>query len=161
MKRLMVLTGLTLTLLGGAMTARAQSSPPPLPQMTAQQSATVQQRLDPYRQETEGRVARGEITADEADRLLQWREWQLARQVTGGAVRDGPVAGDVPPDYYEARPRDYVETRPPQYVVEPPPYYGPYYRYAPPPYWGPRPYYWGPAICAGGFGRHFGGRICF
>jgi hypothetical protein len=170
MKRLIALTGLTFALLGGAVSALAQSSPPPLPAMTAQQSATVKQRLDLYRQETEGRVSRGEITADEADRLLKWREWQVARQVTGAArAAAAPVAGDVPPDYYEtappdydaAQPRDYVETRPPDYVVEPAPWYGPRYRYVPPPYWGPRPYYWGPAVCAGGFGRHFGGRVCF
>ena len=43
----------------------------------------------------------------------------------------------------------------------PAPYYWPYYG---PYYWGPRPYaYWGPSVsvCAGGFGRNFGGRICF
>jgi hypothetical protein len=51
-------------------------------------------------------------------------------------------------------------------VVQPPTDDGPRYRYpAPyydPPYYAPpRAYYWGPAVCAGGFGRHFGGRVCF
>jgi hypothetical protein len=152
MKRLIALTALALASLG-ATSALAQS-PPPLPALTPQQSDTVNQRLDLYRHETEGRVSRGEISAEEADRLLQWREWQIAQQVSGAArSQRAPVGDDVPPDYYDAPPRDYI--------VEPAPYYVPYYRYAAPPYWGPRPYYWGPAVCAGGFGRHFGGRICF
>ena len=29
------------------------------------------------------------------------------------------------------------------------------------PYYAPAPYYWGASICAGGFGHHFGGRVCF
>lgn len=155
MKRLVALSGITLALLAVGPSARAQSSPPPLPALTAQQSSTVKQRLDLYRRETEGRVTRGEITADEADRLLKWREWQIARQVAGASAAPPATAYDSPPpDYYEQRPPDYVVVEPP------PPYYGPYYRYATP-YWEPRPYYWGPAICAGGFGRHFGGRLCF
>jgi hypothetical protein len=174
MKRLFALSVLTIALLAAAPFTLAQSSPPPLPALTAEQSASVQQRLDAYRNETEDRVSRGEITADEADRLLAWREWQIARQVAGAASTPTPSAqddvppdyrppvsaqGDVPPDY---RPpvRQYVPPR--EYVVvEPPAYYGPYYRYPAPYYWAPRPYYWGPAVCAGGFGRHFGGRICF
>jgi hypothetical protein len=152
MKRLIVLSGFTTALLCGP-AAVAQSSPPPLPQLTPEQSQSVEKRMDLYHRETEGRVSRGEISAAEADRLLAWREWQIARQVTG--VASEPVASDVPPDYYPAPSQpDYV-------VVAPPPYYGPYYRYPVPYYYAPRPYYWGPAVCAGGFGRHFGGRICF
>jgi hypothetical protein len=152
MKRLIALSGFTMALLCGP-AAIAQSSPPPLPQLTPEQSQTVEKRLDLYRRETEGRVSSGEISAAEADRLLAWREWQIARQVAG--LTSVPTSSDVPPDYYPApAPRDYV-------VVEPPPYYGPYYRYPVPYYYAPRPYYWGPAVCAGGFGRHFGGRICF
>jgi len=138
MKRLFALSGITIALLAGAPCALAQSSPPPLPSLTQQQSATLEQRLDPYRKQTEDRVSRGEITADEADRLIKWREWQIARQVAGVSSAPRPGArSDVPP------------------------YYVPYYRYPAPYYWGPRSYYWGPAVCAGGFGRHFGGRICF
>jgi hypothetical protein len=152
MKRLFALTAVTLALIAGMPFALAQSSPPPLPALTAQQSATVQQRLDTYRQQTEARVSRGEITPDEADNLLEWREWQIARQVAG-ITPAPPARSEVPPDYYEPPRRDVV-------VVQPAPYYGPYYRY-PAPYWGPYPYYGDPAVCAGGFGRHFGGRICF
>lgn len=165
MKRLIALSGVVLALLAAAPAVFAQSSPPPLPAMTPEQSSDVQQRLDSYRKATDARAARGEITSDEANRLTQWREWQLAQQAAGRAlppVYDHRVPPDydarpvyaVPPDYY-GPPGDY-------YRVEPPSYYGPYYPYAAPYYWGPRPYaYWGPAICAGGFGRHFGGRICF
>ena len=153
MKRLFALSGFTLALLVVGPAAYAQSVPPPLPTLNAQQSSAVKRRLDLYRRETEGRVTRGEISADEADRLLKWREWQIARQVVGASATPPATAYDSPPP-------DYYEQRPPDYVVEAPPYYGPYYRYAAP-YWGPRPYYWGPAICAGGFGRHFGGRLCF
>ena len=74
MKRLFALTGLTIALLAAAPFALAQSSPPALPALTPEQSASVERRLDLYRKETEGRVSRGEISADEADRLLQWRE---------------------------------------------------------------------------------------
>lgn len=181
MKRLFALAGIALALCAGIPAALAQSSPPPLPELTAQQSATVQQRLDPYRRQTEARVSYGEITADEADNLLKWREWQIARQVAGVARAPQANAG-VPPDYYATPqansdvPSDYYAAPqpssdvPPDYygpppqpgyvVVQPAPYYGPYYRYRAP-YWGPYPYYWGPSVCAGGFGRHFGGRICF
>lgn len=161
MKRLIALSGLTVALAAGTPLASAQSSPPPLPALTPQQSATVEQRLDPYRRETEARVARGEITADEADRLLGWREWQLARQVAAPSAPSASSAqAGVPPDYYEAPSREYLPP-PRDVIVESPPYYGPYYRYPAPYYWGPPSYYWGPAVCAGGFGRHFGGRICF
>src|SRR5512146_2261497 len=50
--------------------ALAQTSPP-LPTLTPQQSSEVERRLDPYRRQTEDRVTRGEITADEAVRLVQ------------------------------------------------------------------------------------------
>lgn len=183
------LSALALALLVGAPVALAQSAPPPLPAMTAEQSVSVQQRLDAYRRETEVRVSRGEITADEADRLLRWREWQLAREVTGGSS-PSPASGatTAPLVDYEQAPRDNVpplryvapsdalddyEQAPPDYVAPPgyvaprddvvagvPPYYGPYYGYRP--YYAvPRAYYWGPAVCAGGFGHHFAGRICF
>ncbi|MGE5171223.1 MAG: hypothetical protein ACM3JC_12745 [Rudaea sp.] len=142
--------------------AWAQSSPPPLPTLTPEQSSEVERRLDPYRRQTEDRVTRGEISADEADRLLRWREWQIARNVAGIAPAPLPDYG-APPDY--AAPPEYEARAPRVVVVEPPRYYAPYYPYpypAPAPYyWGPRAYYFGPSICAGGFGHHFGGRICF
>ena len=167
MKRLFALSAVTVALSVGASIAHAQSSPPPLPALTAEQSATVDQRLGAYRQETEQRVARGEITRNEADNLLAWREWQIARQVAGddtsAARRDdvppdyaGDATADARSDYYAPPPgsRDYA-------VAAPPPYYGPYYyRYPTPYYWGPYPYF-GPSVCAGGFGHHFGGRVCF
>ena len=171
MKQLIALSliGLASTVVSSS--AVAQSSPPPLPALTQQQSQDVQARLDGYRRATDARVARGEITADEAARLLEWREWQLAQQAANGAPARAAATGapgpahydSPPPDYYPARPPDYYAPRPPDYyVVEPAPVYGPYYRPAVPYYWGPRPYaYWGPSVCAGGFGRHFGGRICF
>ena len=128
--------------------------------------------MDAYRRATDARVARNEISADEAERLVQWREWQIAQQVAQAAA---PLAGSdrtqayngVPPDYRESPPVYYPTMPSDSYVVEPAPLYAPYYRPAVPyyPYYGPRPYapyaYWGPSICAGGFGRHFGGRICF
>lgn len=193
MKHLLALSGITLALLAGVPLALAQSSPPPpLPPLTPEQSATVSQRMDLYRRQTEGRVSRGEITADEADRLIRWREWQIARQVAGRSnpvatddngvppdYREAPSSSGAPPDYRGASPSDYGNAPPPDYgnappsdygapppdyvVVQPPVYYGPYYRYPSPYYWGPYPYryYWGPTVCAGGFGHHFGGRICF
>src|SRR4051812_36927316 len=68
MKRLFALSGIVIALLAVAPCALAQSSPPPLPSLTPQQSATLDQRLDSYRRQTEDRVSRREITADEAER---------------------------------------------------------------------------------------------
>jgi hypothetical protein len=164
MKRSIALSALAIALACGS-SALAQSSPPPLPELTPEQSQAVEQRLDAYRTQTEQRVSRGEITSDEADRLIAWREWQIARQVAGAG---NAPSSDIPPDYTPPPgQRDYAAPVPRDYVVvQPPPYYGPYYRYPAPyyyvPYYAPpRAYYWGPAVCAGGFGRHFGGRICF
>ena len=173
MRRLFALSGIAIALLAGASFAAAQSSPPPMQAPTSDQSATVNQRVDAYRAETARRVARGEITQNEADNLLDWREWQIARQVA--ATAPSPASrNDVPPVYTgEAAPghsrgdasadvhappsprRDYV-------VVAPPPYAGLYYySHYPAPYYGaPYPYF-GPSICAAGFGHHFAGRICF
>ena len=154
MKRLIALSAFALALLAATPAALAQATPPPLPTLTPEQSADVERRMDAYRKQTEARVTRGEIDPDQADRLLRWREWQLAQQVTG--LAPPPIGYDARPDFTYERPRDYVVVAPPPY------YYAPYYPYAPY-YWAPRPYgyYWGPSICAGGFGRHFGGRICF
>lgn len=147
MKRLAVTFALV-ALAGHAAVAGAQSSPPPLPSMTAEQSADLQRQMDLYRTEINGRVARGEISAAEGDRLLKWREWQIAQQVTGTAP-PGPIAESTPPVV-----RPYYYAPPPAVVYPAPYYYAPYY-------YAPRPYYWGASVCAGGFGRHFGGRFCF
>ena len=57
MKRLIALSGLAVALVCGGGPALAQSSPPPLPQLTPEQSKTVEQRLDAYRAQTEERVS--------------------------------------------------------------------------------------------------------
>ena len=169
MKHLLAISTLATALLAAAPAALAQSLPPPLPNLSAEQSDTVKQRMEEYRRITDARVARGDITADEDVRLMQWREWQIAQQVASVLTvqpnadvqtqanpgAQPPMSYDSsPPAYYEERPRDY-------YAVVPPPVYVPYYRYPAPYYWGPRPWYWGPSVCAGGFGHSFGGRICF
>ncbi len=123
--------------------AAAQSATPPMPTLTADQSAQVNQQIAAERATMEARVGRGEVTPDEAERFLAWREWQIARQVTGAAPPPSTV-------------QQQVESPPPRYVYAPSPYY-----YGPAPYyWGPR-YYWGPTICAGGWGHHVGGGLCF
>ena len=154
-------------------------SVPPMPSLDTNQSAEVQRQLAPYRTQIDARVTRGEITPDEAGRLLQWREWQIAQQVARTASRSAPVYDQAPPpDYdqgqsagdqgppsgaqpYQAQP--YYGQQPyaqPYYA----PYYGPYYAppyYYAPRYYAPAPYYWGTRICAGGWGHHGGARVCF
>ena len=181
MKHLIAICGFALAVAGASSLASAQSSPPALPALTEQQTQEVAARMDAYRRATDARVARGEIKADEGARLVQWREWQIARQVAGAMPPPAPTDrapldyGGVPPDYRESAPPDYRESAPPDYratippdyyAVEPAPLYAPAYRpvvpYYPYPYYYGRPYaYWGPSVCAGGFGHHFGGRICF
>jgi hypothetical protein len=156
MKHLIAFSSIAIALAAAAPAALAQSAPPTLPELTPQQSNDVRERIDAYRRVTDARVARGEITTDEASRLVQWREWQLAQQAAGLVLSPrAPVDdGASPPGYHESQPPDL-------YTVEPAPIYAPDYRYPAPYYWGPRPYYyWGPSVCAGGFGRHFGARIC-
>ena len=123
----------------------AQDTTPPTPPLDAVQAQQVQQEMDAYRRETDARVARGEITPDEAQRLLQWREWQLAQQAAGVAPAPPPPDGRV--------------------VVAPPPYPAPRYYY-PYPYYAPyyAPYYvapgWGVSICAGRAFHHGFGSFC-
>ena len=150
---------LTLTLILSALTtlptiAGAQDSPPPLPQLTAEQSTRVQSEIARYRSDTEARVARGEILPDEAERLIAWREWQLAQQAAGLAPRP-PVTVErtvvAPAPYYAPYYRPY-------YGPYSGPYYGPNYG----PYYGPSaPVYWGLSFCGGGGGRHGWGSVCF
>jgi len=171
MKHLIAISALALAFDFAAPPASAQSSPPPLPALTQQQMQDVNARMDAYRRATDARVARSEISADEAARLVQWREWQIAQQIANAqpappTMASAPTDDGVPPDYRESAPPAYYQTPPSDgYVVEPAPLYAPYYRPVVPYYpyyYGPRPYaYWGPSVCAGGFGHHFGGRICF
>jgi len=162
MKHLIALCVIVAGSMAAPLPTAAQSAAPPLPALTQQQSQDLQARIDAYRRQTDERVARGEITPDEAQRLVGWREWQLAQQMASASAqpnaRRAPLDEDAPADYYDARPPRDVYIAPPAYG--PAPVYEPYYY--PAPYWGPRPYaYWGPSICAGGFGHHFGGRVCF
>ena len=57
--------------------------------------------------------------------------------------REWQIAAPPPPR------RDYVVAPRPYYYRNPAPYHG-----------APYPYF-GPSVRAGGFGHHFGGRICF
>jgi len=170
MKHLIAISMVATLALATPMPSAAQA-PPQLPALTQQQSQDLEARMDAYRRYTDERVARGEITRDEASRLLSWREWQLARQIASTSWDRTDTQGDVPPDYVAppdddaaSTPRDVYIAPPRAAYVAPPPtrYYYPAPYYPAPYYWGPRPYaYWGPSICAGGFGRHFGGRVCF
>jgi hypothetical protein len=133
----------------GTGVARAQDVPP-LPPLTEAQAADVRQNLDAYRAETHARVARGEILPDDAERLLRWREWQLAQQAAGLAPPPTVPTTSEPPvtPPYAAAP-----------YYPPRAYYGaPYYR--PYPYYYGAPVYFGASICAGGVGHNFAGRIC-
>ena len=80
---------------------------------------------------------------DEAQRLVQWRQWQLAQQPPG-------LAPPAPP------PPERVALVPRAYPLPPPPVY-PY------PYCYPVPYYapwWGVSVCAGRAYRHGFGSFC-
>ena len=125
----------------------AQDGTPAPPPLTAAQSQQVQNEMEAYRRETDARVARGEITPDEAVRLLQWREWQLAQQAAG-------LAPAPPP------PSDRVAVMPPRYPGPPPAYYSPYPYYYPAPYYGPYYAPWGVSVCAGRAYRHGFGSFC-
>jgi hypothetical protein len=128
-------------------TLRAEdAATPSAPALSAAQAQEVEKEMDAYRRETGARVARGEITPDEAQRLLQWREWQLSQQAAGLAPAPPPPASRV----VVAPPAPYP---PPPYYY-PYPYYGPYYA----------PYYvapaWGLSVCAGRAFRHGFGSFC-
>ena len=137
MKRMiMAVAAATLAIVPTALLA--QDATPSAQALSASQAQQVQREMDAYRRETDARVARGEITPDEAQRLLQWREWQLVQQAAG-------LAPAPPP------PAERVVVAPPPYPA--PPYYYPYPYYAPY-YVGPG---WGLSVCAGrAFHRGFG-----
>jgi hypothetical protein len=119
--------------------ASAQSGPPALPALTAEQSENLSQELTRYRRDVDARVARGELAPDEAQKLIEWRRWQLARQIAGLTPPEAPRV---------VVQREYVYPAPPPVWA-----YDPWYR----------PYYYGPrvSVCAGGWGRHSFGSLCF
>ncbi len=140
MKKTLLALGLLGALAGIALPAAADSGPPPLPALSAEQSANLNEEMTRYRAEVDERVARGELRPDEAQRLVEWRRWQLARQ----------IAGLAPPE-------------PPRVIVQreyaaPYPYYDPWYA---PSYYGPRYYAPRVSVCAGGWGHHSFGSLCF
>jgi hypothetical protein len=148
--------------------AIAQATPPPLPNLTTEQSTRVNQEMDRYRRDVDARLARGEIMPDEAQRLIAWHQWQYAQQLAGASA-PGPMAlgrADAPADYVPPPPRDFESApyyaSPVPYYAAPVPYYAypaPYYAYPGPYYAAPR-FYWGPTVCAGGWGRHSFARLC-
>jgi hypothetical protein len=143
---------------GGAATAPLASAPdtgnppPASEQWVEQQTAKV-------RAEVEARVARGELSPDEAERLLGWRHFQLAQRAAGQApapailerqqaVAAAPRVVPAYPGYYGAHYPYYGAYGYAPYGYAP---YGyGYYRYSP-----------GIAVCAGGAGHHFAGGVCF
>jgi hypothetical protein len=135
---------------GAPADAATNSAPPASEQWVEQQTAKI-------RSEVEARVARGDMTPDEAERLIGWRHYQLAQQAAGQAPapaiqeRQQAVAAAPRPYYAAPYPGPYY-TAPYGYA------YGPYgYGY---PYGYPR-YAPGIAVCAGGVGHHFAGGVCF
>jgi len=121
--------------------------------MTVEQTEQVNQALALYRSDTEARVGRGEITPDEAELLIAWRHWQLARQATGEAppppappqAMGSPPPGTVAPYSYAGRQAYVSPYYPAPYYAAPyypPSYYAPYYGQ-------PAPYSWGFSVCGG------------
>ena len=123
--------------------ALAQSEAPQMPALSPEQTQNLNNEMSRYQADVDARVQRGELAPDEAQRLLDWRRWQLARQIAGLTPTEPP--------------RVIVRQ---EYAPPPPVYYDPYY-YQPPPYY--RPYWYGPrvSVCAGGFGHHSFGSLCF
>jgi hypothetical protein len=127
---------------------RGDDAAPTLPPLTADQQQQVRSEMDAYRHETDARIARGEITPDEAQRLLQWREWQLAQQAAGLAPMPPPPANRM------------AAVPPPPYPAPPPRYYYPYPYYYPAPYYGPYYVPFGVSLCAGRAWHHGFGSFC-
>ena len=146
--------------------AVASTMPPALPKLDAAQLSQLDGRMKLLRDEVEGRVRRGDLTAEEAERLLAWRKWQIARQIAGLAPPNPayitpnypPQLGEtgVPPDYRAAPPAQLYYSVP--YVVYPP---WPAYAWPDGWYGSPwPPFAWGATVCGGGFGRHFRVGVC-
>lgn len=137
---------------GTAGTAPGDATPPASEQWVDQQTAKI-------RSDVEARVARGDMTPDEAERLIGWRRWQLEQQAAGQAPapaileRQKAVATAPRTVVVAPYPAPYYATPYGGYYYGPYGYgpYGPgYLRYAP-----------GIAVCAGGIGHHFAGGVCF
>ena len=121
--------------------AVAQGPVSATPPLTAAQATAVQAELDAYRRDVDARLAAGTITPEEAQKLVAWRQFQLAQQIAGAAPPSDIIALQAQAD--AQRPVT------------------PYFIYdAPPPAFG---LLWAlrPAICAGGFSRGWGGSVCF
>ncbi len=130
--------------------AATNSAPPASEQWVEQQTAKI-------RGEVEARVARGDMTPDEAERLIGWRRFQLEQQ----------AAGQAPAPVIQQRHEAVAAAPQPYYAAPyPGPYYAAPYGYAYGPYGYGYPYGYpryapGIAVCAGGVGHHFAGGVCF
>jgi hypothetical protein len=70
----------------GAVGAQVPGPVSDAPALTDAQARDVQRELDRYRQDVQQRLAQGAITPDEAQRLVGWRQWQLAQQAAGAVA---------------------------------------------------------------------------
>ena len=117
--------------------------------LTDEQQAYVDRTLESYKNEVDARLARGDITPDEAQRLLAWRQWQLAQQIAGTAPPSNILEGQAQADARRAAAPPY-----------PYPYYAPWgwgYGYFGP--YAPGPVIYG-GVCVGGASHNFAGRVC-
>ena len=129
--------------LGAACAALAQGPVSATPPLTAAQVAAVQAELDAYRRDVEMRFAQGSLTHDEAQRLMAWRQFQLAQQAAGTTAPSQILQLQAQADAQRAAvvvPGFVYDARPPAFGV----------------LWALRP-----SICAGGFSRGWGGSVCF
>jgi hypothetical protein len=135
---------------GAPADAATNATPPASEQWVEQQTAKI-------RSEVEARVARGDMTPDEAERLIGWRRYQLEQQ----------AAGQAPAPAIQERQQAVAAAPRPYYAAPyPGPYYAAPYGYAYGPYGYGYPYGYpryapGIAVCAGGVGHHFAGGVCF
>lgn len=132
-----------LCLVAGVALAQSPAPVSAAPPLTEAQALDVQRELDAYRQDVQQRLAQGALTPDEAQRLLAWRQWQLAQQAAGTVA---------PSQILELQARADAERAS---MVAPYAYYD---GYAPAfgALWAVRP-----AVCAGRWGRGWAGSVCF
>ncbi|MEO8975737.1 MAG: hypothetical protein ABI552_08265 [Casimicrobiaceae bacterium] len=121
----------------------------------------VDQQVAQYRTQVEARVARGDMSPDEAERLIGWHRWQLQQQAAGQAPAPAIIARQNADDDARRRVAANAPYPPAYYGAYPAPYYPPAYT---PYYYDPR--YRGPlvpgiSVCTGGFGRHYSAAFCF